>query len=269
MTSSELRETARATWSAGDYDAVVNRIWSAGADVVRRVGVSAGDEVLDVACGTGNASIPAAQSGARVTGLDLTPELFADARRRAEEAGVELELVEGDAEELPFADESFDVVLSTFGCMFAPDHRRAAEEIARVLRPGGRIGIAAWTPTGSIGDFFKTLSEFAPAPPSGFQPPVLWGTRDHVERLFDGTGVAVRFEEGAVEFRFTSADEAVDEYWDRFGPIVMLRRAVEPEGRGEEMRAALVELFGRWSDGDDDGLAYPGEYLVTLGEKTA
>jgi ubiquinone/menaquinone biosynthesis C-methylase UbiE len=131
MASTELKERARATWSAGDYDAVVERIWSAGADVVARAGVHAGDEVLDVACGTGNASIRAAATGAKVTGLDLTPELFDGARRRAAKAGVELELVEGDAEDLPFEDESFDVVLSTFGCMFAPDHRRAAEEIAR------------------------------------------------------------------------------------------------------------------------------------------
>ena len=135
MTSPPLRELVRAIWSAGDYDAVADRIWSAGADVVRSAAVAADEDVLDVACGTGNAAIPAAQAGARVTGIDLTPELLDGARRRAERAGVVLELVEGDAEELPFADGSFDVVLSTFGCMFAPDHRRAAEEIARVLRP--------------------------------------------------------------------------------------------------------------------------------------
>ena len=268
MASTELKERARATWSAGDYDAVVERIWSVGADVVARAGIHAGDEVLDVACGTGNASIRAAAAGAKVTGLDLTPELFDGARRRAAKAGVELELVEGDAEDLPFEDESFDVVLSTFGCMFAPDHRRAAEEIARVLRPGGRIAIAAWTPDGSIGDFFKTLSVFGPPPPPDFQPPILWGTREHVEELFAGTGVEVRFEDSAVDFRFTSADEAVDEYWERFGPIVMLRRALEPEGRGEEIRAALKGLFERWNTLDGDGLGYPGAYLVTLGEKT-
>jgi SAM-dependent methyltransferase len=266
VSTSELKERARATWSAGDYDAVVDRIWSAGADVVGRVGIGAGDEVLDVACGTGNASIPAAEAGAKVTGLDLTPELFDGARRRARHAGVELELVEGDAEALPFPDESFDVVVSTFGCMFAPDHRRAAEEIARVLRPGGRLGIAAWTPEGSVGDFFKTLSAFGPPPPPDFKPPILWGVRDHVAGLFEGTGVDVRFEESAVQFRFDSADEAVDEYWDQFGPILMLRRALEPEGRDEEIRVALRELFARWNE-LDDGLGYPGAYLVTLGEK--
>lgn len=268
MTSAELKQRARATWSAGDYDAIVKRIWSAGADVVGRVGINPGDDVLDVACGTGNAAIRAAQAGGRVTGLDLTPELFDGARRRAAEAGVELELVEGDAEALPFDDESFDVVVSTFGCMFAPDHKRAAAEIARVLRPNGRVGIAAWTPEGSVGDFFKSLSVLGPPPPPDFQPPILWGTRDHVTQLFAGTGVGVRFEESAVQFQFGSADEAIDEYWDRFGPILMLRQALEPEGRGDEIRAALRELFERWNDADGDALGYPGAYLVTLGTKT-
>jgi SAM-dependent methyltransferase len=262
-----MRERARATWAAGDYDAVVDRIWSAGEDVVRRVAVNAGDDVLDVACGTGNAAVRAAQAGGRVTGLDLTPELFDGARRRASEAGVDLDLVEGDAEALPFGDGSFDVVVSTFGCMFAPDHRRAAAEIARVLRPGGRIGIAAWTPEGSIGDFFKSLSVLGPPPPPDFEPPILWGTRDHVSELFAGSGVEVRFEDGAVQFQFDSVDEAIDEYWDRFGPIVMLRRALEPEGRGEEIRTALRGMFDRWNDSSADGLGYPGAYLVTLGEK--
>lgn len=269
MSNAELKERARATWSAGDYDAVVDHIWSAGGDVVRRAGVGPDDEVLDVACGTGNASIQAAQAGAKVTGLDLTPELFDGARRRAAEAGVELELVEGDAEELPFDDASFDVVVSTFGCMFAPDHARAAAEIARVVRPGGRIGIAAWSPDGSIGDFFKSLSALAPPPPPDFQPPILWGTHDHVESLFAGTGVDVRFEDGVVDFRFASIEDAVDEYWDRFGPILMLRRALEPEGRGEEIRAAVRGMFERWDDPASEGLRYPGAYLVTLGEKPA
>lgn len=136
--ATEAQQRARATWSAGDFDAIAERIWGVGGDLVSRVGVTPGNRVLDVACGTGNAAIPAAVAGGEVTGLDITPELFEDARRRAGEAGVELELVEGDAQEMPFDDQSFDVVVSTFGCMFAPDHGAAAAEIARVLRPGGR-----------------------------------------------------------------------------------------------------------------------------------
>ncbi len=265
----ELKQRARATWAAGDYDAVVDWIWSAGGDLVGRVGVGAGDRVLDVACGTGNASIPAAQAGGEVTGIDLTPELFEGARRRAAEAGVEVDLIEGDAEALPFDDRSFDVVLSTFGCMFAPRHEVAAAEIARVLKPGGRLGIVAWTPDGSIGDFFRAVAALAPPPPPGFQPPVLWGTRRHVEEVFAGTGVELRFEEGAVEFEFESIDAAVNEYYDNFGPIVMLRAALEPQGRGDELRDALRGVFERSNRNDGGSVAYPGQYLVTLGRKAA
>jgi SAM-dependent methyltransferase len=150
MELTEAQQRARATWAAGDYDTIVEYIWSAGGDLVGRVGVTEGETVLDVACGTGNATIPAAETGADVTGLDITPELLDGGRRRAADAGVEIEWVEGDAEALPFDDGSFDVVLSTFGCMFAPDHQKAAAEIARVVKPGGRIGIAAWTPEGIV-----------------------------------------------------------------------------------------------------------------------
>jgi ubiquinone/menaquinone biosynthesis C-methylase UbiE len=268
MTTEELKQRARTTWAAGDYDAVVEHIWGVGGDLVERVGVGQAERVLDVACGTGNASIPAAQRRASVTGLDLTPELLERGQRRAEEAGLTIDWVEGDAEALPFDDSSFDVVLSTFGCMFAPRHDVAAAEIARVLAPGGRVGIAAWAPEGTIGDFFRSLSALAPPPPPDFQPPVLWGTREHVESLFANTGVDPRFEEAAVDFRFDSLDAAVDEYWRDFGPVVMLRQALEPEGRGDELRAALRGVFERANTADDGSVAYPGQYLITLGTET-
>ena len=258
MTDPELKERARAVWSAGDYDAVVDYIWSVGSDLVERVGVSGDDTVLDVACGTGNATIPAAQTGASVTGLDITPELLEGGRRRAAAAGVEIDFVEGDAEELPFDDASFDVVLSTFGCMFAPDHKRAAAEIARVLKPSGRLGIAAWRPEGSVGDFFNSLSALGPPPPPGFQPPILWGTRDHVEEIFAGKGVELRFDDAEVTFEFETMDAAVAEYYENFGPIVMLRAALEPEGRGDEIKYALRGVFERASVGAVDPIAYPG-----------
>jgi SAM-dependent methyltransferase len=264
----QLKERARATWAAGDYDAVVDYIWSAGGRVVELAEIGEDETVLDVACGTGNAAIQAAQRGARVTGVDLTPELFEGARRRAAEAGVELELVEGDAEALPFADASFGVVISTFGCMFAPRHEVAAAEIVRVLRPGGRFALASWTLDGSIGDFFRSMSALAPPPPEGFQPPSLWGAREHVERLFEGTGVELRFEDAVVDFRFESIDAAIDEYYDKFPPIVMLRAALEPEGRGEEIRETLRGVFDRANRGAEEAVAYPGEYLIALGEKT-
>jgi SAM-dependent methyltransferase len=267
MEASELKQQARATWAAGDYDAIAGYIWSVGGDLVERVGVGPTDAVLDVACGTGNATIPAAQAGARTAGLDLTPELLEGARRRAGEAGVEIEWVEGDAEALPFDDESFDVVLSTFGCMFAPRHAVAAAELARVLKPGGRLGVAAWTPDGTIGDFFRSLAALGPPPPEGFEPPPLWGTRDHVESLFEPTGLQVRFEDAAVGFEFESFDAAVEEYYERFGPIVMLRALLEPEGRGDEIRTALRGVFERWNTTGGEPISYPGHYLITLGRK--
>jgi SAM-dependent methyltransferase len=263
----QQRQRARATWSAGDFDAIAERIWSVGSDLVERVGVADGDRVLDVACGTGNAAIPAAVAGGSVTGLDITPELFEDARRRAADAGVEIEWIEGDAEALPFEDGSFDVVLSTFGCMFAPDHAVAAAEIVRVLAPGGRLGIAAWRPEGSIGQFFQTISKHAPPPPEGFQPPPLWGLRDHVTSLFAGTGVELSFEDTVVHRRFDSVEEMVEEYGSKFGPIVILRAALEPEGRWEALESDLTAAFERLTYAEDGGVAFDGEYLITLGEK--
>jgi len=268
MELSEAKQGARATWAAGKFDEIAERIWSVGGDLVSRVGVRSDEDVLDVACGTGNATIPAAQTGARTTGLDLTPKLLVDGQRRAEEAGVEIDWVEGDAEDLPFDDASFDVVLSTFGCMFAPDHKQAAGEIARVLRPGGRIGIAAWTPDGGIGKFFKSMSQFSPPPPPGFQPPPLWGTREHVEGLFAGTGVDLSFTETAVEFHFDSVEAAVEEYTTKFGPLVMLRASLEPEGRWDEVLDVLRELYGEGNKSDGPELVSDGEYLITQGTKT-
>lgn len=268
MELSEAKQAARTTWAAGDYDGIVDYIWSAGGDLVGRVGVQDGEDVLDVACGTGNATIPAATTGARTTGLDLTPELLEGARRRAADADVEIEWIEGDAEALPFEDASFDVVLSTFGCMFAPDHQKAAAEMARVLRPGGRLGIAAWTPDGSIGRFFGALGAFTPPPPPGFQPPPLWGTRDHVGSLFDGTGVDVRFEEAAVDFHFDSVDAVIEEYMSKFGPLVMLKAALEPEGRWDEAVVAIRAYYEESNTATDGSVEFPGEYLITLGTKS-
>ena len=159
-----MKQGARATWAAGDYPAIA-RARSCGRSASgssRRIGVAPGEDVLDVACGTGNAALRAAQAGGRVVGVDLTPELLEDGRRLAAEAGVEIEFLEGDAEALPVADASFDVVVSVMGCMFAPRHRVAAAELARVLRPGGRLCVTGWAPDGEIGTLFKTLGSYLP-----------------------------------------------------------------------------------------------------------
>jgi SAM-dependent methyltransferase len=170
-----LKQGARCAWAAGDYPAIAERqLWEVGPRIVQAVKVSPGEDVLDVACGTGNAALRAAQAGGRVVGIDLTPELFDAGRRLAADARVEIEWVQGDAEELPFEDQSFDVVLSTFGCMFAPRHEITAHELARVLRPGGRLGITSWIPDGGMGTFFRTVGAYLPPPSPLAEPPMLW-----------------------------------------------------------------------------------------------
>lgn len=258
-----FKQRARTTWAAGDYDAVADGIWPVGEVVVDRTGVRAGDRVLDVACGTGNAATRAALAGGSVVGLDITPELFPAARRRAEAAGVEVELVEGDAEALPFDDASFDVVLSTFGVMFAPRHAVAAAEIARVLRPGGRIGLASWAPDGSVGAFFATVGRHLPAPPPFAAPPILWGTEDHVRELFAGTGIELSFTREVVPLASrVDLDESPEFFLESFGPLVMARRTLEPEGRWPAFEADAREAIARMQ-------TEPPAYLLVTGTNAA
>jgi SAM-dependent methyltransferase len=256
-----LKQGARATWAAGDYPAIAERqLWEVGPRIVAAVGVRPGEDVLDVACGTGNAALRAAQAGARVVGVDLTPELFDAGRRLAADAGVQIDWVHGDAEDLPFGDECFDVVLSTFGCMFAPRHAVTAAELARVLRPGGRMGLTCWTPEGTMGTFFRTVGGYMPAPPALAEPPLLWGSEAHVEQLFAGTGIELEFERGLLRpAQFESADAAIEFVVTRFGPLMMARQLAEVSGGWPELRARLAELFER-----DE----PAEYLRILGCKS-
>jgi len=178
----ELKARHRAMWASGDYASMVETfLLPLGPRLVEACDIGPGMRVLDVAAGTGNASLPAAQRGATVTASDLTPELLQAGRRRAEADGLELEWVEADAEKLPFDDESFDVVMSSIGAMFAPHHQDVADELVRVCRPGGTIGLLSWTPEGMIGALFRTMGPFAPPPPPGAQPPPLWGSEAHVQ----------------------------------------------------------------------------------------
>ncbi len=263
-----VKERARRTWAAGHFDAVVDHILPAGQDVVRAAGITDGQTVLDIACGSGNATVAAALAGAAVTGLDLTPELFDDARRRGAEAGVGFDLVEGDAEALPFEDASFDAVVSTFGIMFAPRHGVAAAELVRVLRPGGRFALACWTPDGYVGEMFRLVGGFMPPPPPGVQPPPLWGTESHVRGLLGDQPVELSFASQAITFRYESAAAYVEEFADNFGPLVMARAALEPQGRWNELFSALTDLVTRWS-GSAEGTAFEGDYLLSTGRKAA
>lgn len=264
-----VKTTARATWAAGDYDTMAEPLWPAGARVVQATGVRAGEQVLDVACGTGNAAVQAAQAGAEVVGLDLTPELFSAARTRAATAGVEVTWLEGDAEALPFDDGRFDVVLSTFGCMFAPRHDVVAAELARVLRPAGRLGVCSWTPEGIIGDFFRTIAAHLPAPPPFAQPPLLWGTEEHVRTLFAGSGMTLEFARHGVEFPPASPEEEVEHFETKFGPLLKARELLEPLGKWDALHDDFTAYVRRHHDADGGESRTLGEYLLVVGTKDA
>jgi len=263
----ELKARAKAMWAMGDYPTAAQQIAEVGPRCVEAAAVSAGDAVLDVACGAGNATIPAAQTGAKTTGLDLTPELLAAGRKAAAEAGVEIEWIEGDAEQLPFDDGSFDAVLSVFGCMFAPDQKRTAEELARVLRPGGRLAVCAWSPEGFIGRVFATTARHMPPPPEGLQPPVLWGSEEHARKLFESTGVDLAFEQQSMTFEADSAEALLEEMEVNLPPIVAAKALLEPEGKWEALRAELLALYRETNASRDGDYRSPGEYLVIKGTK--
>ena len=214
------QRTARDVWRSGDYPQVAARLIAGfGPTLVRAAGITAGQRVLDVACGAGKVAVPAA-TGASVTGVDITPELLQRGAENAEAADVDVAWVEGDAEAMPFADASFDVVVSAVGVMFDHDHDRVASELLRVCRPGGTIGLIAWTPDGTIGRLFGVIAPFAPAPPAGARPGSLWGTPSHVRDLL-GEGVSeLRSETRQIEFEgIDGADDFVDLMRSAYGPV--------------------------------------------------
>ena len=216
--------------------------------------------MIDVACGTGNAAIRAAQAGARVVGLDLTPELLDRGRMLAVQAGVRIDWVEGDAEALPFADESFDVVVSTLGVMFAPRHRVAAGELTRVLRPGGRLALCNWADDSPVARVFRAIAAYMPPAPDFATPPWLWGSEEHVRSLFAGTDLELEFDRGVVELPpFESAADNVEYHSTRLGPLPAVHALTEADGRWPALRAELEALH-------EDSLF--AEYLLVLGRGT-
>jgi len=245
-------------WEAGNFAAVAEKILESGELVVERAGVEPGMDLLDVACGTGNATLPAARAGARVTGLDFAPGLLDIARERAADAMLEIDFVEGDAQEPPFEDASFDRVVSTFGHMFAPDHRRTADEMKRVLRPDGVIAVACWVPEGSIGRMFRMNAELVPPPPGG-TPPILWGTEDHVREMW---GDNIRFERHEIEW----TDESVESYarfmLESFGPLLNARELLAE--RENELDEAFRNFLHSENLEDDGTLRFRGEYLLAV-----
>jgi SAM-dependent methyltransferase len=240
-----------------------------GPRLVEACGIGEGTRVLDVASGTGNASIPAAQRGASVTASDLTPELFEAGRRRADDAGVELEWVEADAENLPFADESFDVVMSCIGAMFAPRHQQVADELVRVCRPGGTIGLLSWTPEGMLGALFRTMGPFAPPPPPGAQPPPLWGSEEHLRELFGDRAQWRTLERDVLEITaFERPHDYADHFKERYGPTIATLRNARQNDRETEFEEALNQFTDEWNLGTPDRARFEKEYLLAVGERT-
>jgi len=256
-----IKQKQQATWASGDFAVVGTTLQIVGESLAEAVDIRAGERVLDVAAGNGNATLAAARRFADVMSTDYVPSLLDKGRERARAEGLAVQFETADVENLPFADASFDVVLSTYGCMFAPDHARTASEMMRVLRPGGRIGLANWTPGGFIGRLFKVIGAHLP-PPAGLQSPALWGTNSHLSTLFpqasDIACKALMF-----NFRYRSAQHFVQVFRDYYGPTHKAFAALDAT-RAAALEADIVALLEEVNVGGPDSLVVPGEYLEVV-----
>ena len=260
-TEHPVKAKHRALWALGDYDRIATHVIpELGTALVGAADIRPGEQVLDVAAGSGNASLPAAATGGHVVALDLCPELVQIGRDRSAQQGLDIEWHEGDAERLPFADDRFDVTLSCVGVMFAPFHQPVADELIRVTRPGGRIALANWTPEGFIGQVFATLKAYVPPAPEGASPPPLWGQEEHVRALFGARADVVCTRHELPIDSLTSAVEFRDTFRDFYGPTIAAYRNVadDPE-RSAQLDADLLAVARRF--GADDG-SMRWEYLL-------
>jgi ubiquinone/menaquinone biosynthesis C-methylase UbiE len=255
-----IKQRQQATWATGDYSVVGTTLQIVGEHLCESVDLRAGERVLDVAAGNGNASLAAARRWCNVTATDYVGALLERARERAQAERLSIEFREADAEALPFADGSFDVVLSTFGVMFTPDQDRAASELARVCRVGGRIGLASWTPEGFVGQLFRTIGKHVPPPP-GLRPPAQWGTEARLRELFGRH--RVRTVRQNFQFRYQSPGHWLEVFRAFYGPTNRAFAALDSP-RQAALQADLLELLGRMNRGGKDTLIVPGEYLEAV-----
>lgn len=259
---SAIKARQKATWGSGDFAVIGNTLQIVGETLCEAVDVCAGQRVLDVACGNGNAALAASRRFARVTGADYVPALLDKARRRAEADGVAIDFVEADAEAMPFEDASFDVVLSTFGVMFAPQHVVAASELLRVCRPGGRIGLASWTPTGFIGELLAMVGRFVP-PPAGIMSPAMWGKQEHVAALFGNGVMSVECTRKMFVFRYESAAHFIDVFRSFYGPTHKAFAALDA-AKAEALAAEITALIAKYDQGGGRSVVVPAEYLEVV-----
>jgi ubiquinone/menaquinone biosynthesis C-methylase UbiE len=250
-------------WSQGDFAKIGNRAQAVSEHLCETVDVLPGERVLDVACGSGNGAIAASRRFAEATGVDYVPELLQHGRERAATEGMEVEFVEGDAQALPFDDASFDVVISTFGAMFAPDQPRTASELMRVCRPGGRIGMANWTPDGLIGGGIFAITAKHVPPPPGLTPPPRWGTEERLRELFADGVSNLRVERCEVIFRYRSPEHWLEYFRAYFGPMIMAFARVGEEG-APALEADLLELMRTHNRAGDRALVVPAEYVEVV-----
>jgi ubiquinone/menaquinone biosynthesis C-methylase UbiE len=257
-----LKTRQQAAWSSGNYAIVGSTLQIVGEELCEALDLKAGSKVLDVAAGNGMASLAAARRWCEVTSTDYVPALLERGRARAIAEGMEIEFREADAENLPFADGSFDTVISTFGVMFTPNQDKAAAELLRVCKPKGSIGLANWTPDGFIGHVFKTLGKYLP-PPAGTKSPALWGTRPRLGEMFDAGASTVKVQSRLFNFRYRSPDHFLDVFRTFYGPVLKAFAALEP-AKQEELRDDLHALIVRMNRATDGSMVVPSEYLEVV-----
>jgi ubiquinone/menaquinone biosynthesis C-methylase UbiE len=266
----EQRAQTRAMWALGDYHRFAKAtVWELGAVLVQACGISAGQRVLDVAAGTGNVAIRAAEADADVVATDLTPENFQAGRQEARAVGVALDWVEADAQALPFGDGEFDVVTSAFGAMFPPDHQAVADEMLRVCRPGGTVGMINFAPEGVPAELFEALAAYAPPPPPGALPPLLWGSEEHVRELFGDRVDALELTRREYVERATSPVEYRQLFKETFGPLIAIEASLagQPE-RADALDRDFLDFAKRSNRGAPDGPAeYHYGYLLVVARK--
>ena len=255
---SAVKARQKIAWSSGDFAVIGTTLQIVGETLCEAVDLRSGQSVLDVAAGNGNATLAAARRFARVTSSDYVPALLERGAARARAEGLEIEFTEADAENLPFPDASFDVVLSTFGVMFAPDQARSASELLRVCRPGGTIGLACWTPAGFLGDLFAVVGRHVP-PPAGLRSPMEWGDERRLKELFGNQATSLRVELREFPFRYLSAAHWIDLFRTWYGPVHKAFAALDPAGQ-QALDRDLHALLARHDRGAGRGLVVPGEY---------